>query len=70
MCFLSMQNTLAVDHCGDYDFVLFDAIDDPIAVDQQLANVLVVELWHLPSRTRKARQSPGLIHNLLTTMPA
>jgi hypothetical protein len=54
-----------MDHSGNHNLALLQSIDDPIAVDEQLAYIFVVKLRDLPAGTRKERQRLGLVHNFL-----
>jgi hypothetical protein len=54
-----LQDPLAVDHGGNHDLLLQHAIDDAIAVYDQLADALIVEFRNLPASMRKPRQGLG-----------
>jgi hypothetical protein len=60
-----LQNPLSVYHRDDQRLVILQAIDNPVAVDDELAYVLIVKFRHLVTRTWKACQNPRLIHNVL-----
>src|ERR1022692_4690957 len=60
-----LQNSLAVDHCNDQRLIRLQSIDNPVAVDDQFAYVLIVKLRHFAACLRKARQYPRLINNAL-----
>lgn len=54
-----------MDYGCDHDLIFLQAIDDAIAVDNQLPDLLVIKFWNLASSARKLRKNPDLTQNLL-----
>ncbi len=63
--FRCSEHALAVNHGGDHNLIILQTVNKAITVDHQFADVLVVELGNLAPGTRKLRQHPCLVHNLL-----
>jgi len=67
---LSLQDPLAVDHSGNHNLALLQSIDDPIAVDEQLAYIFVVKLRTFRPERGKSDNDLVWFTTFLTTMPA
>ncbi|HEX6804288.1 MAG TPA: hypothetical protein VF133_11465 [Terriglobales bacterium] len=45
-----------MNHSGNEHFILLQVVNDAVAVREQLANILVIELGYLSPGAREARQ--------------
>jgi hypothetical protein len=63
--FQLLQDPFAVDYCSDEDFVLLESVNDPLAVGQQLADILIIEFRDLAAGTRELRELSGLLDDVL-----
>lgn len=60
-----LQEPLSVDYGSNNNFVVLYPINDAVAVDEQLANVFVIEFGDLTAGAGELRKYSGLAYDLL-----
>ncbi len=58
-----------MNYSNDENFVVMDAVDDPIAVDEVLANFLIIKLWHDTSGVRERLEHARSVEDLVNYGP-
>ena len=58
-----------MNYSNDENFVVLDAVDDPIAVNELLTDVLIIKLWHDASGTRKRLEHARGVEDLVDYGP-
>jgi len=56
-------------YSNDENFVVLDAVDDPIAVDEVLTNFLIIKLWHDASGVRERLELARGVQDLVDYRP-
>ncbi len=58
-----------MNYSNDENFVVLDAVYDPIAVDEVLANFLIIKLWHNTSGVRERLEHARGVEDLVDYGP-
>ena len=64
-----LQKPSAMDDSNNEDFVVLDAVDNPIAVDEEFTDLIIIKLWPDASGIRKCLELARRIEDLVDYCP-